>query len=116
MWLTGLRILGGMLGMLLITTIMGRWGEIQSMPALGKQWPRLVVAAFVGQFLSMVFWLGGFKYTQASVASVLNETSSIFILLLAAFYLAEPLNRRSIVAVILTFSGVACMLFAAPSG
>ena len=69
-------------------------------------------AAFVGQFLAMVLWLAGYKYTQASVAAILNETASVFILILAAFWLKEPLTRRAVVGVGLTLSGVSCMLWA----
>ena len=58
----------------------------------------------------MLLWLGGYKYTQASVAAVLNETSSVFILLFAAWWLREPLTRRSGIGVTLTMSGIVCML------
>ena len=65
----------------------------------------------MGQFVAMVLWLAGFKYTLASVAAVLGETASIFILLLAALWLKEPLSRRSVAGVVLTFSGVCFMLW-----
>jgi drug/metabolite transporter (DMT)-like permease len=68
-------------------------------------------AAFIGQFLAMLLWLAGFKYTFASVAAVLGETASIFILLLAAIWLKEPLTRRSVTGVVLTFGGVCFMLW-----
>ena len=74
-------------------------------------WGRLLLAAFVGQFLAMVLWLAGYKFTLASVAAILNETASVFILLLAAFWLKEPLTRRSILGVGLTLGGVSCMLW-----
>jgi drug/metabolite transporter (DMT)-like permease len=64
----------------------------------------------VGQGLSMLLWLGGYKYTKASVAAVLNETSSVFILLFAAWWLREPITRRGGVGVMLTMGGIVCML------
>ena len=60
----------------------------------------------------MLFWLGGYKYTSASVAAILNETTSIFIVVLAAIFLHEALTRRKLLGVALTISGVACMLLA----
>ena len=69
-----------------------------------------MLAALVGQGLSMVLWLGGYKYTKASVAAVLNETSSVFILLFAALWLAEPLTRRRGIGVTPTLGGIAAML------
>jgi drug/metabolite transporter (DMT)-like permease len=81
-------------------------------PAQGPlPWAKLVAAAFVGQFVAMVLWMAAYKYTLASVASVLGETASIFILLLAAVWLKEALSRRSVAGVVLTFSGVCFMLW-----
>lgn len=73
-------------------------------------WRLLIVAAFFGQYLSMLLWLAGYRYTSASVASILNETASIFILVFAWLMLKEPLGRRQVGAVLLTFGGVAVML------
>ncbi|MGH8500462.1 MAG: EamA family transporter, partial [Methylococcales bacterium] len=74
----------------------------------------LIIAAFVGQFVAMVFWLAGYKFTSASVAAILNETASVFILLLAWLWLKEPLTRRGLIGVGLTLSGVSFMLWARP--
>jgi drug/metabolite transporter (DMT)-like permease len=60
----------------------------------------------------MVPWLAGYKYTEASVAAVLNETASVFIVLLAALFLREGLDARRLAGVACTLSGVACMLLA----
>ena len=112
LWVTAIRMIGALLGLAVLVRWRGRsilpWRGVH-MPGL---WPRLILAAFVGQFLSMIFWLGGYKYTLASVAAILNETASIFILLFAAWLLRERLNLRSIIGVSLSFAGVACMLIA----
>ena len=73
-------------------------------------WRRLLVAALLGQGLSMVLWLGGYKFTSASVAAILNESASVFVVVLAALWLREPLGKRAFIGVVLTFSGIACML------
>ena len=78
--------------------------------AAGMPWRRLALAAFVGQFLAMILWLAGYKYTQASVAAILNETASVFILLLAALWLKEPPTRRGLAGVALTLTGVVVMM------
>jgi drug/metabolite transporter (DMT)-like permease len=109
LWVTLLRMLGALVGMAVIAAVRGEMAHLA--PArTGMPWRKLVLAAFVGQFLAMVLWLAGYKYTLASVAAVLNETASIFILLLAAFWLKEPLTRRSVFGVVLTFGGVCFML------
>jgi drug/metabolite transporter (DMT)-like permease len=58
----------------------------------------------------MILWLAGYKYTQASVAAILNETASVFILVLAAFWLKETMTRRGLAGVALTLTGVVVML------
>lgn len=111
-WIVALRLCGGLAGLLLIFA----WRRQPPLPAAHERspinWPILLFGAFVGQYLSMLFWLGGYKYTSASVAAILNETTSIFIVLLAAIFLREALNRRKVIGVMLTVSGVACMLLA----
>ncbi len=71
------------------------------------------LAAFLGQFLAMLQWLAGYKHTLASVAAILNETASVFILVLAAIWLKEPLTRRAAIGVMLTLGGVSVMLWLA---
>jgi len=111
LWVTLLRMLGALAGMVVIAIVRGETAHLA--PATSNMpWAKLILAAFIGQFLAMVLWLAGYKYTQASVAAILNETASIFILLLAAFWLKEPLTRRALVGVGLTLSGVSCMLWA----
>ncbi len=115
LWGTGLRLVGGFAGMLAIAALRGQLkGLLPTRNTLAGRkplhWPTLVLAAAVGQGLSMMLWLGGYKYTKASVAAVLNETSSVFILLFAAWWLREALTRRGGIGVTLTMSGIACML------
>ena len=108
-WITLLRLIGALVGLVLIAALRG---ELRLLSANGRKinWKMLAVAAFVGQFLSMIFWLGGYKYAPASIAAILNETASIFIVLLAWLCLREPLGRRGIIGVMLSISGVVLML------
>ncbi len=76
------------------------------------RWPLLLTAAFFGQYLAVLMWVGGYKYAPATVAAVLNETSSAFIVLLAALFLREALTRRKLLGVACTLAGVICLLVA----
>jgi drug/metabolite transporter (DMT)-like permease len=109
LWIVLLRLLGGILGMLLIFAFTG---FPRALGAARIRWSLLLPAAFVGQYLSMIFWLGGYKYTQASVAAILNESSSVFIVLLAWLLLGERLSTLTAVGVVLSLAGIACMLLA----
>ena len=111
LWIVLLRLIGGVVGMLVLFA----WRR-EPLPIPGRgihlRWPLLVLAAFLGQYVSMVLWMAGYKYTEASVAAVLNETASVFIVLLAPLFLREGLDARRLAGVTCTLSGVACMLAA----
>lgn len=113
LWIVLLRLAGGVLGMLALFAWRGEAPFPREIHGTARlRWPLLVLAAFLGQYLSMVLWMAGYKYTKASVAAVLNETASVFIVLLAALFLREGLDFRRVVGVTCTLSGVVCMVAA----
>jgi drug/metabolite transporter (DMT)-like permease len=111
-WMVALRMTGGVGGLLLIFALKRELPWPSRAERARIRWPVVLIGALVGQYLSMLLWLGGYKYTSASVAAILNETTSIFIVVLAAVFLHEALTRRKLLGVALTISGVACMLLA----
>lgn len=109
LWVTLLRLVGAVAGLVLLAALPAMRKRMHFVPR-DVPWHRLVLAALIGQGLSMVLWLGGYKYTSASVAAILNECASVFLVMLAALWLREPLGRRAFTGVLLTFTGIACML------
>ncbi|HET7844733.1 MAG TPA: DMT family transporter [Xanthomonadales bacterium] len=109
-WVSTLRLAGGVATMGALVWWQRRRGGTTEAALDRRGWLLLVAAAFVGQMLSMLLWLAGYKFTSASVAAILNETASAFIVLLAWLLLREPLTRRRIVGVTLTLGGVVLML------
>ena len=109
LWVTLLRLAGAVVGLLVVATLPAMRARMRFVPA-DVPWGRLLLAALIGQGLSMVLWLGGYKFTSASVAAILNESASVFLVVLAALWLREPLGKRAFIGVVLTFSGIACML------
>ena len=71
----------------------------------GFKVPTMVAGAFMGTFLSVIFWLSGFKYTLAGRAAIYNQLSTILITLMAAIFLKEKMNCRSWMGVALAFAG-----------
>jgi drug/metabolite transporter (DMT)-like permease len=65
----------------------------------------MIAGAFFGTFLSVIFWLSGFKYTLAGRAAIYNQLSTIFIILLAAIFLKEVMTKRKWFSVFLAMSG-----------
>jgi drug/metabolite transporter (DMT)-like permease len=71
-----------------------------------RTWRVTVPGSVLGAYLALIFWMAGFKNTDASVAGVLNQTATIFALILAAFFLKERFTRRKLVAVSLAMTGI----------
>ena len=110
-WLVSLRMLAGVAGMLFFIIIRGQLSDTLRVVTGGEhKWVGIITASIFGTYFAMLFWLGGFKYTDASVASVLNETANIFIVIMAWLFLREQLTRRKIAGVTLTFAGVVVFL------
>ncbi|NVJ66460.1 MAG: DMT family transporter [Gammaproteobacteria bacterium] len=106
-WIVLLRLLAGVIGMFIFMLLRNKLKAVKLEFTTKKHnWFYLISASVFATYLAMLFWLGGFKYTDASVASVLNETANIFIVLLAWFFLQEPLNKRKLAGMALAFSGV----------
>jgi len=83
----------------------GRGSEAMVAFRPGPLWRTLVPAAFVGTYLSLLFWLGGFKWADASVAAVLNQMATVYLLLFARFVLKEQLRPRQVAGSLLAASG-----------
>ncbi|THD09717.1 DMT family transporter [Metallibacterium scheffleri] len=111
LWMVLLRTLGGLLGLGLVFT-WRRQSPLHCLRGRRLRWPLLLLAAFIGQYVAVLLWVGGYKYAPATVAAILNETSSAFIVLLAALLLREPLTPRKLIGVSCTLAGVSCLLLA----
>jgi drug/metabolite transporter (DMT)-like permease len=70
-------------------------------------WRFSVPGALLGSCLALLLWIAGMKYAQAGAAAVLNQTSTIFVLLLAMVFLREPFTKRKLAAALLALGGIA---------
>lgn len=104
-WIITIRTLGGISTMVLFNLLLKKsLNPLAIMHSSGKYW--LLAGALLGQYLSTMIWVAGYKYTSASVASILNETASIFILILGWLMLKEQLTTRKLVGAFISVSGV----------
>ena len=65
----------------------------------------VVFGAILGTYLSVIFWLAGYKYTLAGRAAIYNQLSTVFIIILARVFLKEPMTSNKIVGVSLAIFG-----------
>ena len=80
----------------------------QTLAALrpSRVWFHALPAAVLGSYLAMLCWIGGLKYTKVGIATILNQSSTIYVLILAAIFLKEPFTRRKLVASLVALAGI----------
>ena len=108
-WATTLRMIAGTVPLL-------AWGWLTRRRALlaafrpSPAWKFALPASFLGAYVSMILWIAGFKYAQAGIAGVLNQTSSVIAIILAAIFLKEKFTRRKMLAITLSMIGVVIVM------
>ncbi|MCK4941269.1 DMT family transporter [candidate division WOR-3 bacterium] len=110
-WVAEIRLLGGLVTLLLILLCHPRRRGIMNSLLKTHNWHYVMGGSFFGAYLAMIVWIAGIKYTQASIASALNETSTIFIFIFAGLILKEPMNLRRTIGIVLAFIGAFLVLF-----
>ena len=106
LWVTEVRLFGGLAGLVLITLFHPLRHRVLSSLFNPKGWGYTISGSFFGAYLAMFIWLAGMKFTKVSIASALNQTSTIFIFVFAAIFLRESITLRKVVAIILAVGGV----------
>jgi len=111
LWVTEVRLLGGLIVLLLVFLFHPQRKKIAHTAIGGKGWVYTLSGSFLGAYVAMILWLAGMKYTQASTAAALNQTSNVFIFIFAALFLKEPLNTIKCLSIALAVIGVLLITF-----
>jgi len=104
-WVAAVRLIGGMVILIIVLLISPKRSSIMGSLFTTHNRYYTVAGSFFGAYVSMVLWIAGIKYTQASIASALNQTSTIFIFIFAGLILKEPMNMRRTIGIIMAFAG-----------
>ncbi|MBD3258032.1 EamA family transporter [candidate division GN15 bacterium] len=111
LWVTEMRLLSGVAVLALFLLLMpSRRAIIRSVYSrigLGYTfW-----GSFSGGYLAMALWIAGMKFTQASTAAALNQTSNIFIFIFAAVFLRERITLFRLIGILLGVGGALLVTF-----
>jgi drug/metabolite transporter (DMT)-like permease len=104
-WATGIRVFAGVLALIVLTAVSPRHRYVWSTLVPSASWKIALPAAVLGAYVAMIVWIAGIKFAQASIAAILNQTSAVFVLPIAALVLKEPVTRRKLGAVALAVAG-----------
>jgi len=111
LWVCTVRMAGGAAGTGLVAAFHPRRREILAPLRAGAGRWLLPLASILGAYISLLFWTAGMTYTQASIASALNQLNAIFIFILAAAILKEKVTPLKLAAVALAFGGALLVSF-----
>ncbi len=111
LWVAEVRLIGGVVVLALILLMHRRRRSILASIFSGYRWGYTLSGSFTGAYLAMMLWLAGMKLTQASTASAINQTSNVFIFLLAWLILKEPITKIRVIGVIVAVGGAIIVTF-----
>lgn len=111
LWSTEIRLIGGVVVLWVVLLLTPSRGRILRSIAAPDRWKQTLLGSFLGAYLAMILWLGGMKYTQASVSAALNQTSNIFIYIFAAIFLHETITARKTLGIVLGVVGTLLVSF-----
>jgi drug/metabolite transporter (DMT)-like permease len=106
LWATVMRQLGTILVMAPVAFLSPRRREILSVFRPAPSWRYTLVGTLLGSCLALILWIAGMKYTLAGKAAIINQSTTVFILLFASIFLREPFTRRKAVAAVLSLGGI----------
>ncbi len=110
-WANFWRLVGGIATSVAIIVLV-RSQRVHARAALvPANWRLMVPGALMGTYVSLILWLAGMKYTQASIASAINQTSTLWTFLFAALWLKEPVTPIRLVGLALGGAGVTMVTF-----
>ncbi len=110
-WLIGIRLLAGVVAS--VGIFMGLRNKATLLGDLRRVERKAMVATacVLSTYVSMILWVAGYKFNDATVAAVLNQTSTIFTVVLAALVLKERFTPLKVVGTALALAGVVIITF-----
>ncbi len=110
-WATLVRVCAGIISLLLIVIVHPKRKQYFGELKFSKAWYLALPASIAGNYLALLCWVAGMKYTAASRAAILNQMSTIFIFILAAIFLKEKITFNKTIAICLAVTGACLTIF-----
>ncbi|MFT7626006.1 MAG: drug/metabolite transporter (DMT)-like permease [Myxococcota bacterium] len=91
---TLVRVIAGILGQMVWIAVDPSQRDALEALRPSPAWKTLIPGSILGSYIAMLLWLGGFKWADASTASVLNQMATVFTIILARVLLKEHVSGR----------------------
>ena len=107
LWVTAFRLIPGVvLSWIIFSFQKDRYQLLKPLKDKNNYRP-LIIASILGPFLALGCWILGYAFiSKPSVASIIGQTSVIFIVILSWLFLKEKITRLRILSTIFVFIGV----------
>jgi len=105
-WATSVRQVACVLAMIPVALLSPHRRRYFSVFRPAASWRFSLPGTLLGSCLALLFWIAGMKYTQAGAAAILNQTSTIYVLLFATLFLKEPFTLRKLAAAAMAVAGI----------
>lgn len=106
LWATAVRQVGAFVVLAMVTLVLPGARSALAVFRPARSWRFSLSGAFLGSYVSLILWIAGMKYTKAGVAAILNQTSTVFIIVMASLFLREPFTRRKGISIVLAIAGI----------
>jgi len=106
LWATTMRQIGALIAMVPVALVLPERRQIAGLFRPAWNWRYSVPATLIGSYLALIFWIAGMKYSLAGPAAILNQTSSIYVLIFASIFLKEPFTARKVIASVFAVGGI----------
>jgi drug/metabolite transporter (DMT)-like permease len=106
LWATTMRQVGALAVMFPAAMVSPRRMATLSVFKPTANWRFSLPATLLGSYLALMCWVAGMKYTLAGAAAILNQTSTIYVLLLATVFLKEPFTLKKVIASVVAICGI----------
>ena len=114
LWIIVFRLIPGTLLSYVAMSFMIKKKEIILQLSNKKIWPIILLGSFLGTYVGFAMWVIGMAKTSASIASILNQTSTIFIAFFGWLILKETFSRKMMICFFISIIG-AFIIIIAPS-
>ena len=104
---TQIRIIAGIIGVIVLITLLGKWMSVRSALMDKKAMIPTTIGAFFGPFLGVSFSLLAIQHTSTGIASTIMALVPIFIIPPSILLFKHKITAREIVGTIISLCGVA---------
>ena len=107
LWITAFRLIPGVVFSWMIFLLQKNRYKLLLPLKVKSNFQPLIIASVIGPFLALGFWILGYAFiSKPAIASIISQTSVIFIVLLASIFLKERLTKMRIISTACVFVGV----------